>query len=65
MYFTHDASGTDHFNSLPEGQNFKMITNAKHEESISVWPECFKLIKTSGIYPSRCFALVQDVNCET
>ena len=54
------------------GQNFKIITSAKHKGYISVWPECVAqgfqtlfvmreerfVIKTSGINPSRCFTLM-------
>ena len=36
MCFTPDARGTEYSNSVP-GQNFKMITGAKHEGYISVW----------------------------
>ena len=46
-----------------QGQNFKMITSAKHEGYISVWArvreEGVKLMKTSGIDPLRYYDIFE------
>ena len=65
MYSLHPTPEEQNFYSVPvQGQNFKMITSAKHEGYILVWAECVArgfqtlfimrdegvtVIKTSGV----------------